>query len=161
MQKLIASFGVPPPVLRHPAIPMSPDLSALNQQLRTALDEFHRNAALLYGKAGWQAGYGSIAGRVTLANNGNGVSMASVVAIAPTGPVLVGPDQQRSSIVFYLIVFFWLLKFPETLLLLRLQDVGLPVAAIVLVLAKPVCVLLYSANRFTGLPLVLEIIAEK
>jgi hypothetical protein len=45
-----------------------------------------------------------------------------------TGPTLAGPDQERSSIVFYLIVLFGLLRFPETLLLLRLHDVGLSVA---------------------------------
>lgn len=51
--------------------------------------------AMLYGKAGWQANYGSISGRVTLAGNGGGVSMASVVAISPTGPAvsaLTNPD---------------------------------------------------------------------
>jgi MFS family permease len=43
------------------------------------------------------------------------------------GPALVGPDQQRASIVFYLIVLFSLFRFPETLLLLRLHDAGLSV----------------------------------
>ncbi|MBI4420818.1 MAG: MFS transporter [Gemmatimonadetes bacterium] len=39
------------------------------------------------------------------------------------------PDRSRSpSIVFYLIVLFSLVRFPETLLLLRLQDLRLPVA---------------------------------
>jgi hypothetical protein len=50
--------------------------------------------ALLYGKPGWQANYGSISGRVTSAT-GAGVSMASVVAISPTGPAvsaLTHPD---------------------------------------------------------------------
>lgn len=51
--------------------------------------------AVLYGKAGWQANYGSISGRVTFAGSGAGVSMASVVAISPTGPAvstLTNPD---------------------------------------------------------------------
>jgi uncharacterized protein (TIGR03437 family) len=49
--------------------------------------------SVLYGKSGWAAGYGSITGRVAL--NGNGVSMASVVAISPNGPAvstLTNPD---------------------------------------------------------------------
>jgi MFS family permease len=33
-----------------------------------------------------------------------------------------------SSLLSYLIVLFWLVKFPETLFLLRMQDLGLPVA---------------------------------
>ena len=48
---------------------------------------------MLYGKDNWQANYGSISGRVTL--NGNGVSLASVVALSPTGPAissLTNPD---------------------------------------------------------------------
>jgi hypothetical protein len=51
--------------------------------------------ATLYGKNNWQAEYGSISGRVTFANNGNSVSMASVVAISATGPAvstLTHPD---------------------------------------------------------------------
>ncbi len=49
--------------------------------------------SVLYGKSGWAAGYGSIAGKVTL--NSQGVSMASVVAISPNGPAvstLTNPD---------------------------------------------------------------------
>jgi uncharacterized protein (TIGR03437 family) len=48
---------------------------------------------ILYGKSGWQGNYGSISGRVTI--NGNGVSLASVVALSPTGPAissLTNPD---------------------------------------------------------------------
>jgi hypothetical protein len=48
---------------------------------------------VLYGKDGWQGNYGSISGRVT--QNGNGVSLASVVALSPTGPAvsaLTNPD---------------------------------------------------------------------
>ena len=48
---------------------------------------------VLYGKDGWQNNYGSISGRVT--QNGNGVSLASVVALSPTGPAisaLTNPD---------------------------------------------------------------------
>ena len=54
-----------------------------------------------------------------------------------TGPSRA-PAPSRSgnrSIVFYLIVLFWLAKFPETLLLLRLQDLGMPVAVTPLVWA--------------------------
>src|SRR5215475_6353415 len=50
--------------------------------------------SLLYGKLNWQADYGSITGRVTF-TNGTGVSMASVVAIAPSGSAvsaLTNPD---------------------------------------------------------------------
>jgi predicted MFS family arabinose efflux permease len=68
-------------------------------------------------------------------SGGKGKREKGKVDAPPAGPLLVGPDQQRSSIIFYLIVLFWLLKFPETLLLLRLQDVGLPVAATPLVWA--------------------------
>jgi len=48
---------------------------------------------VLYGQNGWQANYGSITGRVTL--NGNPVTLASVVALSPTGPAisaLTNPD---------------------------------------------------------------------
>jgi uncharacterized protein (TIGR03437 family) len=48
---------------------------------------------VLYGKDGWQNNYGSISGRVT--QNGNGVPLASVVALSPTGPAisaLTNPD---------------------------------------------------------------------
>ena len=49
--------------------------------------------SVLYGKAGWTANFGSISGRVTL--NGQGATLASVVAISPTGPAvsaLTNPD---------------------------------------------------------------------
>ncbi len=49
--------------------------------------------SVLYGKAGWTADFGSISGRVTL--NGQGVTLASVVAISPNGPAvsaLTNPD---------------------------------------------------------------------
>src|SRR6185295_4662972 len=49
--------------------------------------------------------------------------------------ILTGPDARRASIAFYLVVLFWLIRFPETLLLLRLQDIGLPVSAIPLIWA--------------------------
>ncbi|HTS62850.1 MAG TPA: IPT/TIG domain-containing protein [Candidatus Acidoferrales bacterium] len=48
---------------------------------------------VLYGQNGWQSNYGSITGRVT--QNGNPVSLASVVALSPTGPAisaLTNPD---------------------------------------------------------------------
>lgn len=51
--------------------------------------------AVLYGKANWQTSYGSIGGRVSFANNGQGVALASVVAISPNGPAvstLTNPD---------------------------------------------------------------------
>jgi uncharacterized protein (TIGR03437 family) len=50
--------------------------------------------SILYGKANWQANYGSISGRVAFANN-TGVALASVVAIASNGPAvstLTNPD---------------------------------------------------------------------
>ncbi len=49
--------------------------------------------SVLYGRANWTAGYGSIAGRVTM--NGQPVVLASVVAIPPVGPAvsaLTNPD---------------------------------------------------------------------
>jgi uncharacterized protein (TIGR03437 family) len=49
--------------------------------------------SVLYGTAGWTANFGSISGRVTL--NGQGVTLASVVAISPNGPAvstLTNPD---------------------------------------------------------------------
>jgi uncharacterized protein (TIGR03437 family) len=49
--------------------------------------------SVLYGTAGWTANFGSISGRVTL--NGQGVTLASVVAISPDGPAvsaLTNPD---------------------------------------------------------------------
>ena len=49
--------------------------------------------SVLYGKANWAANFGSISGRVTL--NGQGVNLASVVAISPDGPAvsaLTNPD---------------------------------------------------------------------
>jgi uncharacterized protein (TIGR03437 family) len=49
--------------------------------------------SVLYGKANWTANFGSISGRVTL--NGQGVTLASVVAISPNGPAisaLTNPD---------------------------------------------------------------------
>jgi uncharacterized protein (TIGR03437 family) len=49
--------------------------------------------SVLYGTAGWTANFGSISGRVTL--SGQGVTLASVVAISPDGPAvsaLTNPD---------------------------------------------------------------------
>jgi len=43
--------------------------------------------SVLYGKSGWAASYGSIAGRITL-TGGAPVAMASVVAISPAGPAV-------------------------------------------------------------------------
>ena len=50
--------------------------------------------SVLYGAPGWAANFGSISGNVTFAGGG-GVSLASVVAISPTGPAistLTNPD---------------------------------------------------------------------
>jgi uncharacterized protein (TIGR03437 family) len=50
--------------------------------------------SVLYGHAGWQSNYGSIAGRITF-TTGQPVSLASVVALSPTGPAvsaLTNPD---------------------------------------------------------------------
>jgi uncharacterized protein (TIGR03437 family) len=50
--------------------------------------------AVLYGKQNWQSNYGAITGKVTFTNN-SPVSMASVVAITPSGPAvsaLTNPD---------------------------------------------------------------------
>src|SRR5262249_22476708 len=44
--------------------------------------------SVLYGKPGWAAGFGSVTGRVVFSNNGQPVSMASVVAISPTGSAI-------------------------------------------------------------------------
>ncbi|MBV9503490.1 MAG: carboxypeptidase regulatory-like domain-containing protein [Acidobacteriia bacterium] len=49
--------------------------------------------SVLYGRSGWNAAFGSISGRVTA--NGQGVALASVVAIPPDGPAvsaLTNPD---------------------------------------------------------------------
>jgi uncharacterized protein (TIGR03437 family) len=50
--------------------------------------------ATLYGKSGWRANYGTITGQVSFPNN-SGVTLGSVVAIAPNGPAvsaLTHPD---------------------------------------------------------------------
>jgi uncharacterized protein (TIGR03437 family) len=50
--------------------------------------------SVLYGHSGWQANYGSIAGRVTFVNGG-AVALASVVALSANGPAvsaLTNPD---------------------------------------------------------------------
>ncbi len=50
--------------------------------------------SVLYGAPGWNAGFGSISGSVSFPG-GTGVSLASVVAISPTGPAistLTNPD---------------------------------------------------------------------
>ncbi len=57
-------------------------------------------------------------------------------AARPADPPTTTEARGRSSaVVFLLIVGFALVRFPETLLLLRLQDVGVPVAAVPLVWA--------------------------
>jgi uncharacterized protein (TIGR03437 family) len=72
---------------------MSVDLIRTTSRARPVDADDVAAVNVLYGKDGWQSNYGSISGRVTL--NGNGVSLASVVAINPTGPAisaLTNPD---------------------------------------------------------------------
>ena len=54
--------------------------------------------AVLYGKAGWQANYGTISGRVTFSNNGAGVALASVVAISQTGPAVSALTNSEAAV---------------------------------------------------------------
>jgi len=75
------------------AAAMSPDVIRNTSRARPLDADDIAALSLLYGKAGWSAGYGSISGRVTL--NGTPVNLASVVAIPPTGPAissLTNPD---------------------------------------------------------------------
>ncbi len=74
---------------------MSQDVIRTTSRARPVDADDIASLAVLYGKTNWQAGYGTISGRVTFANNGNPVSLASVVAISPTGPAvstLTNPD---------------------------------------------------------------------
>ncbi len=70
-------------------------------------------------------------GRTGKAEGGT-VENAAPPADSPTTAEARG---RSSAVVFLLIVGFALVRFPETLLLLRLQDVGVPVAAVPLVWA--------------------------
>jgi uncharacterized protein (TIGR03437 family) len=72
---------------------MSVDLTRTTSRARPFDADDVAAVNVLYGKDGWQSSYGSIAGRVT--QGSNGVSLASVVAISPTGPAistLTNPD---------------------------------------------------------------------
>jgi uncharacterized protein (TIGR03437 family) len=72
---------------------MSVDLTRTTSRARPFDADDVAAVNVLYGKDGWQSNYGSISGRVT--QNGNGVSLASVVAISPSGPAisaLTNPD---------------------------------------------------------------------
>lgn len=74
---------------------MSQDIIRNTSRARAVDADDIASLATLYGPAHLQANYGSISGRVTFANNGQGVSLASVVAISPTGPAvstLTNPD---------------------------------------------------------------------
>jgi uncharacterized protein (TIGR03437 family) len=74
---------------------MSQDIIRNTSRARPLDADDIASLAVLYGKANWQNSYGSILGRVSFAGNGTGVSMASVVAITPSGPAvstLTNPD---------------------------------------------------------------------
>jgi uncharacterized protein (TIGR03437 family) len=74
---------------------MSQDIIRNTSRARPLDADDIASLAVLYGKQNWQNNYGSIAGRVSFAGNGSGVSMASVVAITPSGPAvstLTNPD---------------------------------------------------------------------
>jgi len=72
---------------------MSVDLTRTTSRARPFDADDVSAVNLLYGKDGWQNNYGSISGRVQ--QGGNNVSLASVVAISPSGPAistLTNPD---------------------------------------------------------------------
>ena len=72
---------------------MSQDVIRNTTRARPLDDDDIAAISVLYGKANWAANFGSISGRVTL--NGQGVNLASVVAISPNGPAvsaLTNPD---------------------------------------------------------------------
>ena len=74
---------------------MSQDIIRNTSRARAVDADDIASLATLYGQSHLQANYGSISGRVTFANNGQGVSLASVVAISPNGPAvstLTNPD---------------------------------------------------------------------
>ena len=74
---------------------MSQDVIRNTSRARAVDADDIASLATLYGPAHLTANYGSISGRVTFASNGQGVSLASVVAISPTGPAvstLTNPD---------------------------------------------------------------------
>jgi uncharacterized protein (TIGR03437 family) len=72
----------------------SPDVTRNTSRARPIDADDVASLAVLYGKSGWQANYGSISGRV-LFTNGQPVALASVVALTATGPAvstLTNPD---------------------------------------------------------------------
>ncbi|PWU10313.1 MAG: hypothetical protein C5B51_04535 [Terriglobia bacterium] len=72
---------------------MSQDVIRNTSRVRPLDADDRAGLSVLYGKANWTAAYGSISGRVTA--NGQGVALASVVAIPPIGPAisaLTNPD---------------------------------------------------------------------
>jgi uncharacterized protein (TIGR03437 family) len=72
---------------------MTQDLIRNTSRSRPLDADDRAGLSVLYGKANWAAAYGSISGRVTA--NGQGVALASVVAIPPVGPAvsaLTNPD---------------------------------------------------------------------
>jgi uncharacterized protein (TIGR03437 family) len=72
----------------------SPDITRNTSRARPIDADDVASLAVLYGKAGWQANYGTISGRVTFAS-GQPVALASVVALTATGPAvssLTNPD---------------------------------------------------------------------
>lgn len=74
---------------------MSQDIIRNTSRARAVDADDIASLATLYGQSHLQANYGSISGKVTFANSGQGVSLASVVAISPNGPAvstLTNPD---------------------------------------------------------------------
>jgi uncharacterized protein (TIGR03437 family) len=74
---------------------MSQDIIRNTSRARAVDADDIASLATLYGPQHLQQNYGSISGRVTFQNNGQGVALASVVAIATNGPAvstLTNPD---------------------------------------------------------------------
>jgi len=74
---------------------MSQDIIRNTSRARAVDADDIASLATLYGQSHLQTNYGSISGRVTFANNGQGISLASVVAISQNGPAvstLTNPD---------------------------------------------------------------------
>jgi uncharacterized protein (TIGR03437 family) len=74
---------------------MSQDVVRNTSRARAVDADDIASLATLYGQSHLQTNYGSISGRVTFAGNGQGITLASVVAISPNGPAvstLTNPD---------------------------------------------------------------------
>ena len=72
---------------------MSQDVIRNTSRARPLDADDRAGLSVLYGKANWTSNFGSISGRVTA--NGQGVALASVVAVPPSGPAvsaLTNPD---------------------------------------------------------------------